>query len=145
MKTNVAIDEVFFDGVNITGTTYFIGVYSFQYSTYNLVVKVDREGDTNLDSVPSLTEGVPFRGSIHNEDATESYKIAVKQLQGYEKSIKISVSALQKKVHFYVNYGERATDQKYIWYSSNGSIEISTKDPKFRREGAYYVTVYPRY
>ncbi len=44
VKTNVAIDEVYFDGVNLTGTTYFIGVYSFQYSTYNLVVKVDREG-----------------------------------------------------------------------------------------------------
>ena len=55
------------------------------------------------------------------------------------------MSPLQKKVHFYVNYGERATDEKYIWYSSNGSLEISTKDPKFRREGAYFVTVYPRY
>jgi hypothetical protein len=43
VKTSAMIDEVSFDDKNLA-TTYYIGVYSFQYSTFNLVVKVDREG-----------------------------------------------------------------------------------------------------
>lgn len=48
VKTNDAIDEVYFDDKKLA-TTYYIGVYSFQYSTYNLLVKVEREGETNID------------------------------------------------------------------------------------------------
>jgi len=38
------------DGGEIS-TTYYIGVFSFQYSTYNLMVKVDREGVSDLNTI----------------------------------------------------------------------------------------------
>ena len=43
VKSGMQIDEVVFDDKNLS-TTYYIAIFSFQYSTYNLVVKVEREG-----------------------------------------------------------------------------------------------------
>jgi hypothetical protein len=145
VRTNAIMDEVYFDDKTISGTTYYIAVYSFQYSTFNIVVKVDREGLLNLENLPILKEGVPFSGSIHNEDAFDSYKIQVKQLQGYEKSIKIYIQPLQGKVEFYVHFEKNADSKNYLWYSKSNYLEITTKDKNFKREGTYYITVYPRY
>ncbi len=44
VRSNDASDIVFFDDANNISTTYYIAVYSFQYSTFNLVVKVERTG-----------------------------------------------------------------------------------------------------
>lgn len=77
------------DGGEIS-TTYYIGVFSFQYSTYNLMVKVDREGVSDLNTiVPQLKEGDSFGNSIKGKSLDDHYKIFVRQLPGYEQAIRI--------------------------------------------------------
>lgn len=92
-KSNELVDIIYFDGNGIA-TTYYIGVYSMQYSTYNLLVTIDRGqsngGDSDSDrNYPMLSEGVGIRGSIHNEYGLENYRFTVKFLEGFEKKITI--------------------------------------------------------
>jgi hypothetical protein len=50
------IDQVVFEKSDVDkniSTTYYIGVLGYQYSTYNLKVKVEREGqDNSLENLP---------------------------------------------------------------------------------------------
>ena len=108
VKTADSFDMVYFEDANgktdLTGT-YYIGVYSYQYSTFSLVATVKRvdqngnivsflgindEGKSGM----SLIEGVSQRGSMHSRDSM-LFRINVKQLQGYEKEIKVQVSPLE--------------------------------------------------
>ena len=110
VKTSDSFDMVFFDDTtgltDLTGT-YYIGVYSYQYSTYSLVAtvkRVDKKGNivsflginNEGKSGMSLIEGVSQKGSMHPKDSL-IYRIDVKQLAGYEKPIKIQVSPLEGK------------------------------------------------
>lgn len=97
-----------------------------------------------MSNIPLLSEGIPFQSTIIDEKNQDFYKIVVKQIQGYEKSIKIQLQQLKGKVDFYVNYNEPPTNKKFIWSSSGGPIEIQTTDKNFHREGTYYVGIYPR-
>ena len=95
---------VYFDNSNgnadLTGT-YYLGVYSYQYSTFSLVANVERvnsEGKIvsylglNPDEGKqgsSLVEGVQTYGRMANLEQSLLYRLEVKQLEGYEKAIKI--------------------------------------------------------
>ena len=93
VKTSDSFDMIYFDDSNgktdLTGT-YYIGVYSYQYSTYSLMATVERidingktvsflgfngEGKTGQ----SLIEGVSHRGSTHPKDSLV-FRVDVKQL-----------------------------------------------------------------
>jgi hypothetical protein len=93
VKTSDSFDMIYFDDTNgktdLTGT-YYIGVYSYQYSTYSLMATVERidingktvsflgfngEGKTGQ----SLIEGVSHRGSMHPKDSMV-FRVDVKQL-----------------------------------------------------------------
>ncbi len=43
-----------------------------------------------------------------------------------------------------MNYGEPATEKKHIWASKSGVVDIATTHKSFKREGTYYIAVYPR-
>eukprot|EP00347_Sterkiella_histriomuscorum_P008919 403343241 len=146
VKTNIDQDEVSFDSGNLS-TTYFVLVQSFQYSSYTLLVKVQREGVTWQDlgeAVPQINEGVPMRGKITGYEHTENYKIYIKQLEGYEKSIRIQLQPVKGKFEFYVNYGEKASSEKHFTSSKENFIEIKSTDKNFKREGFYYINIRPR-
>jgi hypothetical protein len=85
VKTSDSFDMVFFDDstgkTDLTGT-YYIGVYSYQYSTFSLVANVERvnfEGkivsflglnpDEGKSGYP-LVEGISVRGAMDNFEGT---------------------------------------------------------------------------
>lgn len=76
VKSNDILDFVFFDKGNLSAT-YYIAVYSFQYSTYNIFVRVDR-GEFNLETVPLLIEGIPVRSSIHDYNGYDNFRVEIK-------------------------------------------------------------------
>jgi len=157
VKTSDSFDMVFFDDLNgntdLTGT-YYVGVYSYQYSTYSLVATVKRvdskgkivsflginnEGKSGL----SLIEGVSQRGSVQAKDSL-LYRIDVKQLAGYEKPIKIQVSPLEGRFKIRAEY-EKVPEKEDASFSIDGHhLSISPKDKKFKREGTLYVLVVPK-
>lgn len=66
-KPGLDPDFVYFDDKQAGNSVYQIGVFSLEYSTYTLVVKVDR-GDLKSRHLIELQEGIGHQGSIHNED-----------------------------------------------------------------------------
>ena len=78
VKTSDSYDQVYFDdktGKQELSGTYYVAIYSFQYSTYSLSVQVDRT-EINATTTTgkakdiqklalSLIEGVPVRGSMN--------------------------------------------------------------------------------
>lgn len=104
-KTDDSYDSVFFDDSDDLSGTFYIGVYSIQYSTYSLITTVDRTIPSNFLSkfstnvttqqVLSLIEGVPTRGSMNSNFAETVFKFEIKQIAGYEKPIKIQVSPIE--------------------------------------------------
>ena len=93
VKTSDSYDLIFYDNANgkndLTGT-YYLGVYSYQYSTYSIVANVERvnsEGkvvsylglnpDEGKQGYP-LVEGVAVRGAMDNFEGTQLYRIDIK-------------------------------------------------------------------
>ena len=107
---------------DITGT-YYISVYSFQYSTYSIVATVERDGKGLDQSIKektqkmtmALIESMPIRGAFQSQDGEELYKIEVKQLEGYEKPIKIQISPIEGKFRIIVSFGHLPTKTDFHW------------------------------
>ncbi|CDW91451.1 UNKNOWN [Stylonychia lemnae] len=146
VKSNIDVESVTFgDGDGEISTTYYVAVFSFQYSTFNLLVKVDREGATNqVERIPQLKEGEPFSASIKGKGLDDHYKIYVRQTEGYEQSIKIQISPIRGKFDLYVRYGDKAGTKQWTWSTSDNNLEIKTNDVNFKREGYYYILVHAK-
>ena len=161
VKTSDSYDLVFFDNSNgkndLTGT-YYIGVYSYQYSTYSLVANVERvnqEGKIvsylglNPDEGKQgylMVEGIAVRGSMDNFEGTQLYRIEIKQLEGYEKAIKIQLSPLENHFKIFAQFGSppKRTDNSPTWKSEDHHLTIKPKDSNFKRVGTLYVLIIPR-
>ena len=141
-KVNDIVDQVFFDRAPLR-STYYIGVYSYQYSTFNLMVSVDRGQQIGMDQVPALIEGVPVSSSIGHKDGNDQYKLRVKFAEGYEKAIRIGISPLKNKVKMFVNVEKQASAEQFLWQTEGNTLEIKPNDPNYRREGTYYIRVVP--
>lgn len=64
LKITGMLDQVNFDNGTLA-TSYYIGVYGYQYSTYTLMVQVDRKEDAgDIFHVPLLLEGVSHSGRV---------------------------------------------------------------------------------
>lgn len=93
----------------------------------------------------TLIEGVPIRGKMSNILDEDNYKIEIKQVEGFEKPIKIQISPLQGSVKMIVRHGEEATRLNYTWTSSDNVLVIDPKsDKNFKREGTYFVKLLPK-
>ena len=117
VKSGDSYDMVFFDdktgNTDLSGT-YYISVYSLQYSAYTIVVNVDRSlpsgnknslisKDTKI--VTTLIEGLPQRGQISSSLGENIYSFSVKQLEGFEKPIKIQLSPLSGRFKLFAKFG----------------------------------------
>lgn len=94
VRTVDSYDVVYFDdktGDTDLSATYYIAVYSYQYSTYSIQVSVERENLSDdakkpswgktlpaVKPVQSLIEGVTVRGQLVSSDDDEVYQINVK-------------------------------------------------------------------
>ena len=69
----------------------------------------------------------------------------MKQVEGFEKPIKILLSPIEGSANIYVKIGTPPTATNYTWTASDNLIVIDPKtDIKFSREGTYYVLVAPK-
>jgi len=76
-KIGVLSDSIVYkkDEDHLEGT-YYIAIYGYSFSTYNLIAKVDR-GDRQDPLNPVLYEGLPQRGKLHNEFDSDVYQFTV--------------------------------------------------------------------
>lgn len=91
-----------------------------------------------------ISEGVPVRGKIQGFEHTDNYRIYVKQLEGYEKAIKLQLQPVKGKFEFSVNFGDKSSPEKNIASTKENFIEIKTTDRNFKREGYYFINIKPR-
>lgn len=76
VKSTDIVDSVTFE-TNGTATTFYISVYSFMYSTFTLVTKVERESKSSGKVPINLQEGVSHKGHINNENSYDLYEAQI--------------------------------------------------------------------
>ncbi|CDW74582.1 UNKNOWN [Stylonychia lemnae] len=143
VRTNDIMDEVYFDDLNLS-TTFYVAVFSIQYSTYTLSVSVDRKGIFKKLPV-QLQEGLSLKGSLHNEDNYDLYEIHANQIQGFEKSLIIQNTPVKGKVKFYLGDSTDVSFKNYLLESRNNMIYFNKSHEQFSHSGVYYIAVYPEY
>lgn len=65
--------------------------------------------------MPTLIEGLPVKGSIHNEDGRDHYRFEIKHTEGYEKEIKIQTTPIVSKVQMFVSTTGKAGPDNNQW------------------------------
>lgn len=120
---------------------YHVTVSGYTVATFTLVYRVDSPRRTN--SSTDLYDGRPHTGVLGWSYFREVYRFGVSFSQELTRDIRVFLLPIAGRYRVYagVNYVPTASNYTWALPESSNSFLISSKDPKYAREGLYYILV----
>jgi len=143
-------------GAPLLSEVYYVGIHAFKTSSFSLSAIFSSKKpeswnmnrahwDITEDRAFSLSPGKPQKGFFLRNDLLHQmkkyYKILLNQGDDWEGTLCITVNS-PTKVHFAVNNNGKAPSyDDTMWQTRNYQLEIPSSDPKFLKQGVYYIDV----
>eukprot|EP00347_Sterkiella_histriomuscorum_P020253 403338511 len=147
------VDHVsFFIDENTTSLsgTYYIAVWGYSYSTYQIIVNVDRKLlkgqkiDDNYLKAVTLYQGIPITKSLQSFRDRFYAQFSVVMDENESNNIVISLNMLEHNVKTYIKYGSLPTqDIKDMEFDGSFTHLIEPAHKNHHKNGTYYILVVP--